>query len=310
MMKIVLIANSRSIQIRDHQLSPDLEKALKANHIRFDLLSTQYHGHASDLIRHLAVQEYDAVVSMGGDGTNCQVLNGLLKHHPDAPLPPLGILPAGRGNSFARDLQIFDLEDGIAALRSQMTRKVDVCCFSQAEKPYYFVNLMGLGFVADVAQTAARLKWAADFSYVIGVWYRLMGLSFHELVLEIDGKVIQGKNCFVEICNSRYTGGSMLMAPEAQIDDGRFDVVVLSPLSRLSLIATFPKIFKGTHVKNPAVRCTQAKSASVRTHPQKKLLPDGEFFGTTPTKISILPQQVRYFIRRGTETGDAHQESR
>ena len=308
MMKIALIANSRSIHIRAHQLRPDLEKALRKNHIRFDLLPTQYHGHASELIRQLAVQDYDAVVSMGGDGTNYQVLNGLLKYHPDVPLPPLGILPAGRGNSFARDLQIFDLADGIAALRSQMTHKVDVCCFSQNQNPYYFVNLMGLGFVADVAQTAARFKWAADFSYVIGVWYRLLGLSFHKMVMQIDGKVIEGKNCFVEICNSRYTGGSMLMAPEAQIDDGRFDVVVLSPLSRLSLIVTFPKIFKGTHVKNPAVRCIQAESASIRTQPQKKLLPDGEFFGTTPTEISILPQQVRYFTQRWTETGSGDQE--
>lgn len=309
-MKIALIANSRSIHIRDHRLSPDLEKALKVNHIRFDLLSTQYHGHASELIRQLALQDYDAVVSMGGDGTNYQVLNGLLKYHSDESLPPLGILPAGRGNSFARDLQIFDLEDGIAALKSQFTRNVDVCCFFQNETPYYFVNLIGLGFVADVAQTAARFKWAADFSYVIGVWYRLLGLSFHEMILEIDGKVIQGKNCFVEICNSRYTGGSMLMAPEAQIDDGHFDVVLLSPLSRLSLIATFPKIFNGTHVKNSAVRCIQAKSASISTHPQKKLLPDGEFFGTTPTKISILPRQVRYFIRHRKDTGNGNQEPR
>jgi diacylglycerol kinase family enzyme len=114
-------------------------------------------------------------------------------------------------------------------------------------------------------------------------------------VLEIDGNVISAKNCFVEICNSRYTGGNMLMAPEAQIDDGLFDAVVLAPLSRLSLISTFPKLFKGTHSENPAVQFIRAKSASVHTQPQKNLLPDGEIFGTTPTEITILPHRVRYF---------------
>jgi YegS/Rv2252/BmrU family lipid kinase len=294
-MKIALIANSRSKEVKNQNLSPDLEKKLLERNIRFDLFTTQYHGHAFEMVKQVSIGEYDAIVTMGGDGTNYQVLNGLLKYHGDKQLPPMGILPVGRGNSFARDLQIFSIEDGISALGRQATRKVDVCRFSQDKDAYYFVNLMGFGFVTDVAKTAARFKWAADFSYVVGVFHRLLGLDFHEMVLEIDGTVISGKNCFVEICNSKYTGGNMLMAPEAQIDDGMFDVVVLSPLSRLSLISTLPKLFKGTHGENPAIQFIKAKSASVYTQPQKILLPDGEIFGTTPTEIKILPRLVRYF---------------
>ena len=154
---------------------------------------------------------------------------------------------------------------------------------------------MGFGFVTDVAKTAARFKWAAHFSYVIGVFYRLMGLAFHQMALEIDAEVISGQNCFVEICNSKYTAGTMLMAPEAKIDDGMFDAVVVSPLSRASLIATFPKIFQGNHGENPAVKFFKGKSAAVYTEPQKALLPDGEIFGTTPTEITIIPHLVKYF---------------
>jgi diacylglycerol kinase family enzyme len=87
----------------------------------------------------------------------------------------------------------------------------------------------------------------------------------------------------------------MLMAPEAKIDDGLFDVVVLSPLSRTNLISTFPKLFKGTHGDNPAVTFYQGKTISIRTTPKKALLPDGEIFGATPTQITILPERVRYF---------------
>ncbi len=294
-MKIALIAHARSAHIRAQHLSPDLKTALDQNRIRFDLFASRYHGHALERVQHLSVSEYDAIVSMGGDGTNYQVLNGLLKYHADAQLPPLGIIPVGRGNSFARDLQIFSIQDAIAALGRGITRMVDVCCFSQNHDRHYFVNLLGLGFVTDVAHTAARFKSLADFSYVIGVFYRLLGLRFHEMVLEVDGQVVRGQNCFVEICNSKYTGGKMLMAPDAQIDDGLFDVVVAAPLSRMSLMATFPKIFNGTHGENPAVQFMRAKSARISTQPPKKLLPDGEIFGTTPTDITILPGRVSYF---------------
>ena len=295
-MKIALIANSRSNAVKENTLIPELKREFKAHNITFDLLWTRYHEHATQLVKQISIREYDAIVSMGGDGTNFQVLNSVLKYHGDSALPPLGILPNGRGNSFAKDLKIFNIKEGIDALRRQTTKAVDVCRFDQNRETHYFVNLMGLGFVTDVAKTAARFKWAADFSYVIGVFYRLMGLTFHQMVFEIDGDVISGPNCFVEICNSKFTGGNMLMAPEAEIDDGLFDAVVVSPLSRASLMATFPKIFKGTHGQNPAVRFIRGKSATVYTEPPKTLLPDGEIFGTTPTKITVLPRLVKYFV--------------
>ena len=130
-MKIALIANSRSKDIKNHKLSPDLAGQLSERRIRFDLFTTRYHGHALEIMKQISIGEYDAIVAMGGDGTNYQVLNGALKYHGDRQLPPFGILPAGRGNSFAMDLQILSMEDGLAALGGQATRKVDVCRFSQ-----------------------------------------------------------------------------------------------------------------------------------------------------------------------------------
>ena len=85
------------------------------------------------------------------------------------------------------------------------------------------------------------------------------------------------------------------MALDARIADGYFDVVILSPLSRWNLLATFPKIFDGTHVNRPEVRVVRGKRAVVRTMPSKGLLPDGEIFGQTPATIDVLPRRVRYF---------------
>ena len=268
---------------------------LEAENICCDIFETRYHEHALKIVQDLALEQYDGVIAVGGDGTNYHILNGLLKFHGDRPLPPLGIIPVGRGNSFAKDLNIHSLADGVAAIAGQRTIPVDVCRFTQEEDVFYFVNLMGFGFVTDAAQTAARFGWAGDFSYVIGVLHRTIGLKFHHLELEIDGTAYDGNNCFVEFCNSRYTGGSMLMVPEAQIDDGYFDAVILSPLSRLKLLTTFPRIFNGTHVTRPEVRVVRGKHAVVHTIPSKGLLPDGELFGTTPAIVDVLPRRVRYF---------------
>ena len=294
-MTIALIANPSAGGRKASRAIPKVETHLRRHGIEYRIFITQYHAHAMDIARKLTPAKYDGVVSLGGDGTNFHLLNGLMKYHDPATLPPLGIIPVGSGNSFARDLGIYTTADGIRALIMGETRPVDVCSFTQDGQPWYFVNLAGFGFVTDVAQTAHRFKRFGDFSYVIGVFHRMLGLRFHRMQLEIDGKCIDGENCFVEFCNSRYTGGRMLIAPDAKIDDGWFDVVVVGPMSRRSLMATFPKIFSGTHGQNPAVRFYRARTASVRTDPPKTLLPDGELFGSTPTQIAIYPRWVRYF---------------
>jgi YegS/Rv2252/BmrU family lipid kinase len=242
-----------------------------------------------------SLDAYDGIVAMGGDGTNYHVLNAVLNNCSGRRPPAVGIIPVGRGNSFARDLNLFSVDDGINALLGARTRPVDVCTFTQGRRTLYFVNLMGFGFVTDVACTAARFSRTGDFSYIIGVLHRVLGLQTYALELEIDGRILTGPNCFVEFCNSRYTGGDMLMAPEARIDDGLFDVVVTGPVGRLSLIATLPKLFKGRHGENPAVSFYQGRQARVETRPVKDLLPDGEIFGQTPTRIGILPRAVDYF---------------
>lgn len=294
-MPIALIANPNAGGRKGARIIPQVENQLRRNGIGYRLFITQHHAHAMTIARTLPPRQFDGIVSVGGDGTNFHVLNGLLKYHDPATLPTLGIIPVGSGNSFARDLGICTMKDGIRALFRGASRPVDVCSFSQNGEPWYFVNLTGFGFVTDVAQTAHQLKRFGDFSYVLGVFHRMLAMPFHHMELEIDGRRINGENCFVEFCNSRYTGGSMLMAPDAKIDDGRFDVVVVGPMSRRSLLATFPKIFKGTHGLNPAVRFYRAKTATVITDPPKTLLPDGELFGSTPTQVAIHPQRVRYF---------------
>jgi len=294
-MKAALIVNPRAGRGKRYTLLPALKNGLHRRGLRGDLYLPRTIAEAAAVVRRLPLDAYDAVATVGGDGTNYQLLNTLLRDDPQRPLPPLAIIPAGRGNSFARDLDLQSVNDGLDALAGGLLQPVDVCRFTQPGGPYYFVNLMGLGFVTDVAVTAARLPWLGDAGYAVGVFHRVLGLRSHRLEMEIDGARIETDNCFVEICNSRFTGGAMRMAPEARLDDGLFDVVLLASLGRLKLIGSFPRIYNGTHGRLQEIRFLRARRLRVRTVPPKTLLPDGEVFGATPTEVDILPRRVTYF---------------
>ncbi len=293
-MKIALIVNPHAGGKKSEKLLSLIEKKLSFHNIDYITYISLYHEHCLKITAELKIDQYDAIVSMGGDGTNFHVLNGLLSAFKPEQIPPLGIIPVGSGNSFAMDLNLHCFEDGIRSIVKNMPRLIDVCYFTQDRKKIYFVNLTGLGFVTDVAKTAQKFKFFKDFSYIIGVFYRTINLSFHRMELEIDGEIISGENCFVEFCNSRFTGGNMLMAPDAKIDDGLMDIIVAGKMSRASLLATLPKIFKGTHIKHPAVSSFKAKKATIKTWPDKTLLPDGEIFGVTPATIMVHPKMIKY----------------
>ena len=293
-MKIALMINPCSGGKKGLKLLPMIEKKLSDACIKYHTDLSLYHEHTLKIASKLKIDEYDAVISVGGDGTNFHVLNGLLSCFNPEQIPPVGIIPIGSGNSFARDFDIYSVDDGIRSIVENKTKWIDVCSFSQDENIFYFVNLAGLGFVTDVAKTAQKFKWLGDFSYVIGIFHRTANLHFHDMELELDGQVISGEKCFVVFCNSRFTGGNMLMAPEAKIDDGLMDIIIVEKLSRTSLLSTLPKIYSGNHIRHPAVRCITAKKAKIKTRPDKALLPDGEVFGNTPTTITVHHKMIRY----------------
>ena len=294
-MNIALFANPRAGGRDCRHLIDSALKFLDEHTIGVDLFISRYPGHSREQSADLDVSGVDAVAVMGGDGSNFQVINGLLGKAGEADVPPLAAIPMGRGNSFARELGVFRLEDGLRALIGGVTRPVDVCAFTQPDGPHVFINLMGTGFVSAVAGTAARFRRAGDFSYVIGVLYHALMFRDYPLEMEIDGTDYSGDNCFVEFCNSRYTGGAMMIAPDARIDDGYFDAVIVEPMSTVQLLKTFPLIYSGTHAKSPAVRMVRGRRASVRIPKPGKLLPDGELFGTAPTTVTAHPRRLSFY---------------
>ena len=272
-MKVLLVYNAHAAHKRAKKILPDVEACFIDKGIKFDLQLTDYPEHAVDIVSKADFSRYDGVIAGGGDGTLFEVINGYFKN-PEKGKIPLGVLPIGTGNAFARDfeLDVSRWENAIEIIRLGKPRYVDVGKYHTHGQDYYFLNILGLGFVADVGKTAHKLKIFGNVSYTIGVFYQMVFLKAYKLKIEADGRIIEKENIFVEISNTRYIS-NFLMAPNAEIDDGMLDVTLLDKATRRRLIQCFPKIFTGEHIHMDEVEQFKAKKISVETSIPKVLTP-------------------------------------
>lgn len=293
-MKILLILNPVAGKNRGIAALQRADLFLKKHAVAYDLLVSEFGGHAIQLAQQVEPSRYDGIVAVGGDGTLFEVLNGLLKQHSNLTIP-IGQIPVGTGNSFIRDLAIHSIEDAVTKIASGKTKKVDVGWFRHPEGEHYFINILGTGFVANVAHRARKYKAFGAASYVLGVFEEVARLQSFPTEISIDGNVHHRDAIFVEICNSTKTGGSMIMAPGAKIDDGFLDIILLNKISRAKLLMIFPQIFKGTHVNESCVEMFRGQQIKIATELPQKLTPDGEVFGTTPIEVSLFPGKISMF---------------
>ena len=273
-----------------------IKDAFKAKRLNADFHLTEHSWHGIELVRDADLDTYDGVIAAGGDGTLFEVINGYRQNSSENK-PPIGILPIGTGNSFAIDLDLrsYEWEKAIDLIALGRTRQVDIARFTTEGKEYYYMNILGLGFVSDVNATSKHFKLFGNSAYTIGVLWQLALMKTYSLDIDMDGKRLTRENFFVEISNTRYTGSTFLMAPEAQIDDGYLDVVLLNKASRLRVLKLFPTIFKGTHVNEKEVETFKAKKIIIHTSRPQSLTPDGEQMGSTPLEVECLHRAVEVF---------------
>lgn len=259
-------------------------------------MPTRYAGHGRELVASTPLAGFDGVVAAGGDGTLFEVLNGLYQH-PKSRRIPVGLLPIGTGNAFARELDLGTdgLSGAIELLRRGRTRQVDVGLVKSADASYYFLNIVSMGFAVDAGLTAKRMKFLGKTAYTLATLWQVLKLRSYPLSLEIDGRPVASDNVFVTFSNSRYTGTHFLIAPAAKIDDGQLDVTILENLPRLRLLKLFPTIYSGRHIGYKEVSCQRASRITIRSPGGMLLGPDGEFCGSSPAEISCLPQDLAVF---------------
>lgn len=295
-MKILLIFNPNAANGRAKKMLPTILDGFEKRDIEVSVAETEAQGHARQLVQEAEFGQFDGLISAGGDGTLFEVVNGYYLNKSKKRIP-VGVLPTGTGNAFARDLDLIasDWEKAIDIIHSNKVKKIDVGRFSSEGKTYHFLNILGLGFVSDVSDTAKGLKIFGNSAYILGVFYQLLFLKTHKLQMEIDGQSIERENVFVELSNTRYTGTTFLMAPEAKIDDGLLDVTLLNKINRRGILKIFPTIFDGTHVHQEHVEVFKASKIKIETDVPKVLTPDGEVLGSTPIEVECLKQDLPFF---------------
>jgi YegS/Rv2252/BmrU family lipid kinase len=267
--------------------------------IELEVRETSGRGDATGI----AAEEWRAgrrcFVAVGGDGTAFEVLNGLLPQaRPGQEPPTMGILPLGTGNSFVRDFAENGEDYSIEAIRRDVPRPCDVLHVRHAAGELFALGTVSLAFAADVAALAnRRLKRLGRLGYTLGVLLRLAALAPLRLVLDVDREGERELDT-VLLCvqNNRHVGGNMLMAPRAEIDDGRADLVVAAPVSRLELLRTFPRIFRGTHVHHPAVSTRPFETVALRGAPELDTMVDGESLRLRIFGIEVVPGAIRILL--------------
>lgn len=294
-MKNLLVFNPWAGHGNAGKILPQVEAYMKSIDLPYELLRTEHQGHGVELVEEKDLSQYCGVIAAGGDGTLFEVINGYYRNKGQEK-PSIGVLPVGTGNAFVRDMDLHhhDWQPALDIIKQGNTRKFDVGKFRTQDETWYYLNILGLGLVADIGATAKKLKVLGNISYTLGSLYHILKLSTHTVTMEIDGQHIERDNVFVEISNTRYTA-NFLMAPAAKTDDGLLDVTMLKPKSRLGLIKSFPKIITGEHIHMDEVETFQASHIKIDADIPKILTPDGELMGSTPLEVECLKQAIDVF---------------
>jgi diacylglycerol kinase (ATP) len=291
-MQRFIIANPHSGRGRGRDVLARVQKDFHERGVEFETALTTGPLDAREFARAAAARDVETVVVIGGDGTLHEALGGLME---GPRRPRLAQIPVGTGNSFIKDLGIESLEDGLRALAEGKTRRVDLGRGKSSGGEFWFINLAGAGFVARAARRAVGFKKLGNLSYVLAVLLELPGLKPRRLRVVADGIVTEREALFIEICNSRKTGGDMIMAPRAEVDDGLFDVVIAKAMGRREVLGLFPQIFSGRHIESPLIEYFTCASVEAAFDSPEPVTPDGELFGSTPLTAAIHPAALEVY---------------
>jgi diacylglycerol kinase (ATP) len=268
-----------------------LDRVRKAG-IELEVARTTKAGEATRLARAAYAKGQRNFLAVGGDGTAFEIVNGLFPEAETQGRPVLGFLPLGTGNSFLRDFTTRGVEHTIEALREGKRQPCDVLRLRHSGDDIYFINLLSLGFPADVGElTNRRFKGLGELGYVFGVVARLARLRHLVFPHRLEGaEDWDRRRClFLTFSNSKFTGGKMMIAPKADPTDARIEYVRWGPVGRLQLLWTFPRLFTGTHIDHPLASRAATERVELDLAEPVNAMVDGEILQLKCRSIEILP---------------------
>ena len=251
-----------------------------------------------DVAQHIH-QAYEAgltrVISIGGDGTNHSLINALIAHnekYPEQPQMEYGMLPLGTGSDWARSLKIpFDIESAVRWIVNAKPSAVDVGQVQLADRKAYFLNVASVGVGGEVVtrvEKSARRPW----SFLEATLRSLLCYQPPQVQIRLDNEDwYEGSVYIVAIANGTTFGRGMQIAPDANIRDGLFDVVLVEGMSKLSALDVLRRVYNGTHLEVDTVRYARATNLEIKSITRSLGMElDGEF---------AQGQHLKFTIRQG-----------
>jgi diacylglycerol kinase (ATP) len=271
---------------------------LKEKGLRIDVIESTGPNHASELAAEGYQQGYRRFLAVGGDGTAHEVINGIFQR-PQGTRVELGFLPLGRGNSFLRDFTTRGAEASLQALVEGRKRPVDVLCLQHDQGTIYSFNLLSVGFTADVGAITNRVfKPFGQFGYLLGVFVKVVQLnrSAFKVRCDDDREWDERRCLFLSFNNSKFTGGTMLIAPHADATDGLVEYVRWGPIGRVELLKMLPRLYDGTHLDHPLAARRAVKRVEFEMHAPVDVMVDGEIVRLRCKTLEILPGAMDVYI--------------
>ncbi len=268
---------------------------LQEHGISSEIVVTQHEGHARKLVEELNFEDGHVIGGIGGDGTMHELINGLMQR-PERERMPLTLLPGGTGNSFLRDLGCLDPVQVLKGLRSPARRLIDLFEVQIGDSVHYGFNIVGWALFSYANELAESLRWIGRRRYDVAAFIRLMQNRHFEAHLEFDGQVVEGCFAFLAASNTVHTGDNMKLAPRAQLDDGKLDLVYLRNVNRRTMLSLFKGLKEGRHVDSPEVKYYHVSEFTLRTEEELSIVLDGELIEGGSCSVRVLPGSLELLI--------------
>jgi diacylglycerol kinase (ATP) len=297
--KYLAIVNPAAGGGRSRQLLSAALERLRAANIQVDVRVTSSLGHATHIAREAWSQGYRKFISVGGDGTSYEIVNGLFPLTEGAETPTLGFLPLGTGNSFLRDFSDQGVEYAMESLIAGRSRRCDVLCLRHREGVLHYINLLSVGFTADVAtMRSRRFSGWGEAGYQTSIFICLARFRRRPFPLSVDGQEnVDRRPClFLTFNNSKFTGGTMMIAPDAATDDGLIEYVRWGPIGRIGLVRNLPTLYDGTHTRHPLAEVRKVSRVDFHLDSPVDVMVDGEVITLHCESLDVLPGALKVVV--------------
>ncbi|MEO5720146.1 MAG: diacylglycerol kinase family protein [Chthoniobacterales bacterium] len=288
--KAIIICNPGAGSVDDR----DEVRAQLQQYPGAEIVFTEGSGDATRVAREAVAKGCEVVIAAGGDGTLNEVLNGIAE---SVDRVQVGLIPLGTGNDFAKMLDLpKTVEECIEVLRAGHVRPTDLVRVT-ADAVRYFVNVSAGGFSGTVNEKLTpeiKQSWG-PLAYLRSAAEALPELRAYCTEITLDETTTLALDLYnVVIANGRFVAGGTLIAPEASIDDGLLDIILVpkNPATDLALVAA--QIAVGKHLKSDGVVFRRAAKVAVKSDPGMWFNVDGELIGNEPAVFEVMPLALQF----------------